>query len=1120
MSANQKTQTTGMRVGFVLQTLENRRSVSPITGKLHPETSNHWSVSAGLCLLVLCLVFPASVLADGGYYGVKYKSWTTDWTDGTPTVFAGDWLEAEVWLWYQNDPGLGAQLRYTTDNWSTILYDGFGRGQVSGNDVRYSNQGSSVGGWNSNTTVKMQVQSWHEWYGDDFYSPVLEFTVQSLVAPSGPSAAQPSTNRDSQIDLSWTRGVSGSLTRNTLILRSTNSNFTGPTQGTGYTVGQTINSDEYVVYLGDASGFNDTGLTNGTTYYYAFYAENYSYYSPGVTSQGATLASVGSFRGLNDQGRVVLEWTTEMEVGTAGFYVHRQDAPGGAYTRVNTELVPAQLSGPQGGTYRLADPGAVPGKKYEYRLEEVEADGDRNMYGPYEVEVTGRAGSVQKEERGSAYTRQPKAVTKERKTRNALRDAEVKTAREARAKLVGTSVKIGVKEDGVYYLDAAGLAAIMGMPAATVERMIKLRQLQVMNRGEEVIYLVEGSGLYFYGEGLESIYTDENVYWLGFGSSQRPATQSGGSPLATVEEGSFRESVHAETNRMAVPALFEDPEADMWMWEYVVAGAPGLGTRSFPLKTDGAVPGGSATLRVKLMGYTDTGVSDEHHVSVKVNGTEVGDGRWTGKEPCELRVTFAQNILRDGDNTVEVSGLLDTGAPYSVFYVDALEMEYGRYYRAVNDQLEARGETNGVMTITGFGKNEVIVLNVTNPKRIAVVGQTRIEQAGGDSWRVSLLPANATSKYLAYTPDSVKTPASMLAVIPTTLTSSQNRGQYIVIAPGELRETAQALADYRAGQGYKTMVVDLEAVYDAFNYGIVSPHAIRQFLDYAYGCWAVPPEYVVLIGEGSYDYKNYQGNGDCVVPPKMVDTPDGLFESDTWYADVAGDDGVPEIAVGRLPVMTAEELAGQIEKIMAYESASGDWTRNVLMVADNSDEAGEFPEDSDRVGMLVPGGYAKQRIYLGEWTIGDARTAILNGINGGALLLNYIGHGALNQLAQEGMLRATDVPGLANGEKLPVMLALTCVAGRYGVPGNDCLSELLLLKNGGGVVAAWAPSGLSMNNLAVVLDEGFFRSRFTDGETILGDAVLSALEDYGASGGDTFMLRIYNLLGDPALRVK
>ena len=47
---------------------------------------------------------------------------------------------------------------------------------------------------------------------------------------------------------------------------------------------------------------------------------------------------------------------------------------------------------------------------------------------------------------------------------------------------------------------------------------------------------------------------------------------------------------------------------------------------------------------------------------------------------------------------------------------------------------------------------------------------------------------------------------------------------------------------------------------------------------------------------------------DNLLPPLMAATPHGLFASDNRFADVEGDDGVPEMAIGRLPVVTSDEL--------------------------------------------------------------------------------------------------------------------------------------------------------------------------------------------------------------------
>jgi hypothetical protein len=166
-------------------------------------------------------------------------------------------------------------------------------------------------------------------------------------------------------------------------------------------------------------------------------------------------------------------------------------------------------------------------------------------------------------------------------------------------------------------------------------------------------------------------------------------------------------------------------------------------------------------------------------------------------------------------------------------------------------------------------------------------------------------------------------------------------------------------------------------------------------------------------------------------------------------------------------------------------------------------------------------GYDVEKIYLPHFSdINQAREKLFQSINLGAALINYVGHAGLDRFTREGLLEMEDVNELQNANRLPVLTAMTCVAGRFSLPGFDTLSEALILRKNGGVIAVWGPTGASSNFLACNLAEDFFNNIFQRDKKTLGRAVLQALRDFAHKGGPLFMVNIYNLLGDPTLEIK
>ena len=94
--------------------------------------------------------------------------------------------------------------------------------------------------------------------------------------------------------------------------------------------------------------------------------------------------------GIADSSVVLVEWTTESEVNTAGFNVYRSESAEGPYTKINSELIPASPDPILGGHYVYTDRNVVAGRAYLYQLEDVELDGATTRHGP--IEVVAKAG--------------------------------------------------------------------------------------------------------------------------------------------------------------------------------------------------------------------------------------------------------------------------------------------------------------------------------------------------------------------------------------------------------------------------------------------------------------------------------------------------------------------------------------------------------------------------------------------------------------------------------------------------------------------------------------------------------------------------------------------------------
>lgn len=907
----------------------------------------------------------------------------------------------------------------------------------------------------------------------------------------------------------------------------------GSTASLYYEIGVTPTADGRIVLTG-------TPATNGTTARYVDETGNTSQaratYTFGplcelaATEDGPTIptwVAVSCFEACAEESQPTVEWHTASEVGAVGFNLWRQERDSKEFELVNPSFLPALPNSPQGGVYRLADPGAQYGEPVVYRLEEIDALGQTMSYGPFTV-TFGAASSWQetaadlnksvKQVRTDIYgyqrfSSQPSAFELERRQARQLARQRGATFAAAQSK---ERVRITVRGRGLFYVTSGQIALSLGVSVQQAESLIRGQQLNMTSMGKNIAWLPDNRdvGIFFYNDRVDTRYTDQNVFWLEHGSGLAMEVIGAGNAGPADPGQSFRETIHFEENHYAATALFSSPKDDIWLWDYVEGGGA---AKSFPVVVPGAASSGQAKLVVTLKGATDTAAANDHHATITLNGTQIGSTWWGGTKAQTLEISFNSSLLNEGTNTIGVSGALDMGAPYSVFYVEAFDLIYQREYKANGNTLLCRGDGHAAVTVSGFTDPQVIILELGNPQRPKLVAGAALDVSG----RITFVPRAAANNYLAIAMNAALRPLAVKGDLPSQLNKPGTSAEYVVITPEEFEGTAQKLADYRNSKGLSATVVTLEDIYEAFNYGLASPLAVRDFLAYAYSrSSGKKPKYAVLIGKGTYDYKDYLGHGDNLFPVILAQTPQGLFAADKEFGDVTGKDGLPEIAVGRLPAVTDNELQSMIDKIKAYENGQGPWTGKALLIADNTDDGGDFAAGSDDLAALTKG-YQAEKIYLASSAkAGEVRARIISSFNSGAALVNFCGHAGLSQLAQENIFNIADAAALQNGSQLPLMVMLTCVAGRFEVPGITSLSEALLLNEGGGIAGGLAPSGAALHSQSMRLGEEFYKAALLGKEKSAGLALLAAMKNFLHTGGSAALLNIYNWLGDPALIFK
>ena len=798
-----------------------------------------------------------------------------------------------------------------------------------------------------------------------------------------------------------------------------------------------------------------------------------------------------------------IRWQMAEEKGNAGFMVYRMGEKG--LEPVQDSLKPGALgkfrnAPAYGEQYEIYDERGTIGM--EYVVEAWKLNSDRRVFSQT-INAKYKADLEASPKSNSLLSNDSLALTKEL---SSAQEAALLAPNLTQHRVVVSQpgAKIGVRKDGMYRVTRAELQA------AGFNVNSNSANWRVFMEGNEHAIIVGAGDQYieFYGRGLDTVESDTRIYYLiadtttaGKRIQPRILRNIGGNVI-TNNYRAFAEK--KERTNYLYDFLNGDAEN---YWGRVISSTPPITPIPITLTGIDFTSTTSVTFTLKMKGFSQTA----HQTRVVLNGNVLADITGQQRDSYSRTYTIPVSMLAEGNNGLELTSA--TGGDLTMF--DTATFNYSRKYQA--DQNRVAFFTPGYKKadLGNFSSANVRVFETTYDGEPTLVTNLPVVQNGG-TFTVKM-PSSRSGIFYSVEDSGLLQSPTITANTPSTLSTTNNAAHLIIISHGapDFMAAAETWANYRRNQGFTVKVVDVADVFDEFNYGVLSANSINSFLNYAKNNWATPPNYVLLIGDASYDSRNYEGLGYWnMVPPKIVNTVYSEAPSDEALGDFNGD-GLAELAIGRIPARTAPVITTVYNKTVAFEMTANQNLNRGAVFAYDLPVGFDFQAMSQLLRDELPAGIPAPMIGRGD---ANAQATLINQINlnNGRFIVNYAGHGTTGLWGSSpSLFSVSSVPQLTNTDPT-LFTMLTCLNG-YFIGHNDSLSEVLLKSQTPGGAAAWASTGLTTPDIQLIMGLRFFEQINAGSITRIGDLVKDAKAQIPFGADVRFS---WALIGDPMMKVR
>ena len=564
----------------------------------------------------------------------------------------------------------------------------------------------------------------------------------------------------------------------------------------------------------------------------------------------------------------------------------------------------------------------------------------------------------------------------------------------------GNWYKIGVKNTGVYKITYNDLTA-MGINPANINpkdirlygngggmlpeansqpRFDDLHENAIFVSGEEDGKFDTKDYILFYGQSPDTwkyntsssrfehhinIYSDYTYYFIttDLGEGKRITSLPSSEATATNQVTKFNDYAFHEKDEINVAK-----SGKMWLGEVFDA----ITTYHFPftfpdLDTDSAIvlSAGVAAYSYASSYFTITVNNEKLYLAPSIIGTTDYYSKATG-------ATGTKNFT-SANSSIDVK--IDYVKPTSTSkgWLDYLELNVIRNLNFSNGQMNFRN-------VSSVGPDKVAEFSLSN----ATSGITVWDVTANGNPKQAVTNLIGNQLHFRWTSDTLH---EFIAFDGSTFLSSEfigkvdnqnlhslNPTDLVIISHPDFIDEAYRLATFHASQDNMSVTITTpQQIYNEFSSGAQDVTGIRDFVKMLWDkrTSANEPHYLLLIGDGSYDYKNRIANNTNFIPSYQSQLSYDAAKSyvtDDFYGFLDDNEGsgvndLIDIGIGRFPVQTLAEAKTLVDKIIYYntqQKTMGDWRNVITLVADDDDAS--FIDQAETLASFVDTTYATYNV--------------------------------------------------------------------------------------------------------------------------------------------------------------